>query len=272
MSTSIQIPNGYAGFWKRGAAFFIDAVLIMFPQAFLGNIFGTAFVNRMFTDDIVKETVGYMSWQWIIAAVVAWVYMAGMESSPFQATLGKLILGAKVVDTSGNRLSFPRASARFFCRLLAALPWGLGLLIVGLTNKKQGLHDMMAGCLVVNKEVADAQTHYSHLQDFLRSPVIAASVIACAALIAISMYSQPTTSTESSNQEIPRFKVELSAIDLGTMNVALQTKEPLTVRQAHMMSRYLGSVDPIQIQLTGEHQLYNSPSGIGGKSLWINQR
>ena len=147
---------------------------------------------------------------------------------------------------------------------------GLGLIVVGLTEKKQGLHDIMAGCLVINKDVADTQTHYSHLQDFLRSPVIAASVIACAGLIAFSMYTPSRDLPDSSVQDIPKLKLELGRIELGPINVALQTKEPLDVRQFHSMSRsrYYGTTQPLEIKLSGdikgEHKVYSGSAYSGG--------
>ncbi|HVL38576.1 MAG TPA: RDD family protein [Fimbriimonadaceae bacterium] len=52
----------------------------------------------------------------------SWLYFALCESSPAQATIGKLILGLYVTDDDGARLSFPRAMAR---TLFKFLPWEL---------------------------------------------------------------------------------------------------------------------------------------------------
>ncbi len=228
METTFSAPNGYAGFWKRGAAFFIDAVIIMFPQAFLGNIFGTAFVNRMSSVDPIQEYIGYTLWAQIIAFVVAWVYMAGMESSSFQASIGKLLLGIRVVGKDGGRISFARATGRFWGRILSVLVAGLGLLAIAVSKKKQALHDMMADCFVVNKEPTDSQIQYSRVQDLLKSPVIAAVILSSAALIAATMLkSQPSLPASLDSYSTK----EKSSPDLGTIHVVHSQKGPIVMQQ-----------------------------------------
>ena len=73
-----------------------------------------------------------------------------MESSAKQATLGKLALAIKVTDLNGNRISFGRASGRYFAKIISGLIFCIGYIIAGFTEKKQALHDMIANCLVVN--------------------------------------------------------------------------------------------------------------------------
>ncbi len=80
-----------------------------------------------------------------------WVYFAVLESSPWRATLGKKALGLSVVDLSGNRISFARASGRFFAKILSSMTFLIGFVMAGFTAKKQALHDMLAGCLVTRK-------------------------------------------------------------------------------------------------------------------------
>jgi uncharacterized RDD family membrane protein YckC len=80
-----------------------------------------------------------------------WVYFASLESSPWRATLGKKALGLMVVDLAGNRISFPRASGRFFAKIISSMTFLIGFLMAGFTAKKQALHDMLAGCLVTRR-------------------------------------------------------------------------------------------------------------------------
>ena len=77
-----------------------------------------------------------------------WLYEALMESSSYQATLGKMILGMKVTDLYGNRISFGRATGRHFAKILSGMVLCIGFIMVGLTQRKQGLHDLLAGTLV----------------------------------------------------------------------------------------------------------------------------
>jgi uncharacterized RDD family membrane protein YckC len=78
----------------------------------------------------------------------SWLYEAFMESSSYQATLGKMIFGMKVTDLQGGRISFERATGRYFAKWLSKITFGVGYIMVGFTERKQGLHDLLAGTLV----------------------------------------------------------------------------------------------------------------------------
>lgn len=85
----------------------------------------------------------------LLGGVIQWLYYAIMESSPCQATLGKMAIGAKVVDQNGNRLSFARATGREWSKFLSSLILLFGYFMVGWDDRKQGLHDKIAGTFVV---------------------------------------------------------------------------------------------------------------------------
>ena len=87
----------------------------------------------------------------IFGIVIDWLYYSLMESSLNQATLGKMALGLKVTDLNGNRISFGRATGRYFGHYLSALILGIGYLMIAFSEKKQGLHDMIAETLVVKR-------------------------------------------------------------------------------------------------------------------------
>jgi uncharacterized RDD family membrane protein YckC len=87
----------------------------------------------------------------LLALMLSWIYYASLESSAWQATLGKKILGLKVADLAGNRISFARASGRFFGKILSGMILGIGFLMAGFTERKQALHDILAGCLVLRQ-------------------------------------------------------------------------------------------------------------------------
>jgi uncharacterized RDD family membrane protein YckC len=81
--------------------------------------------------------------------VASWLYYALQESSPCQATFGKRMLGLRVADMDGQRIGFIRASVRFFGKILSGLICSIGYMMAGFTEKKQALHDMIAGTFVV---------------------------------------------------------------------------------------------------------------------------
>lgn len=85
----------------------------------------------------------------IIASLVGpWLYFALQESSEYQCTLGKRILKIYVTDLEGRRISFGQATGRHFGKIVSTIILGIGYMMAGFTEKKQGLHDMMAGTLV----------------------------------------------------------------------------------------------------------------------------
>jgi uncharacterized RDD family membrane protein YckC len=74
-----------------------------------------------------------------------------LESSPWQATVGKKMFGLEVTGLAGQRISFARATGRHFAKNISLFALGIGFVMIGFTEKKQGLHDMIAGCFVVQK-------------------------------------------------------------------------------------------------------------------------
>jgi uncharacterized RDD family membrane protein YckC len=93
----------------------------------------------------------------ILAVMVAgWLYFALMESSNKRATLGKMALGLMVTDLEGNKINFGKATGRYFGKIISGIILYIGFFMAGFTERKQALHDMMAGCLVVNKDLPAA--------------------------------------------------------------------------------------------------------------------
>lgn len=87
----------------------------------------------------------------ILLVIVPWFYFAYLESSRNQATLGKLALRIAVTDLQGNRITFARATLRFFAKIVSVVTLFIGFIIIAFTRYKQGLHDMIAGCLMFSQ-------------------------------------------------------------------------------------------------------------------------
>ena len=83
-----------------------------------------------------------------LSFVAQWLYFAVLESSSWQGTPGKKAFGMGVTDLDGNRISFGRATGRYFAKIISGIILGIGFLMVAFTERKQGLHDMLAGTLV----------------------------------------------------------------------------------------------------------------------------
>ncbi len=143
----------YAGFWFRAAAYFLDTSTLGFVLGgivlrpiLLKNHVGPSFQDawKFYTGDSPQATALLL-----LIQLASWLYFAAFESSRWQATPGKKVLGLRVTDLEGRRLSFIRASGRYFGKIISWLLLGVGFVLAGFTEKKQALHDMLAGCLVV---------------------------------------------------------------------------------------------------------------------------
>ena len=141
-----QELSDYAGFWIRVAAYIIDWVITNLVAAAGGMLFGLSMVAVGVEDESGLEFGGS-----IVGIVVSWLYYALMESSARQATLGKMALGLVVTDLRRERISFGRASGRYFGMILSGLLFGIGFLMCIWNERKQCLHDSIAGCLVFRK-------------------------------------------------------------------------------------------------------------------------
>ncbi|MCX5893157.1 MAG: RDD family protein [Deltaproteobacteria bacterium] len=144
----------YAGFWLRALALLIDAILVYIvvvgAEAAVGYISGQNLGLRSGISRRAPFGPGF-ALKLSISTVIHWLYWAGLESSAFQATLGKMALGLKVTDLNGDPISFARATGRYFAKFISAIILCIGFMMAGWTVKKQALHDIMAGTLVMKK-------------------------------------------------------------------------------------------------------------------------
>lgn len=145
------LPVSYGGFWKRLGAYIIDWLILGLLSIVLLVMFGVFLAYLGKNPDNEEAMMGVSLIANLMTLFIAWFYYAGMESSSKQGTFGKSLLGMKVTDSNGERISFFRASVRYFSKILSVLILFIGFIMIAFTSKKQGLHDMIAGTLVVNK-------------------------------------------------------------------------------------------------------------------------
>ncbi|MBT0666982.1 RDD family protein [Novosphingobium profundi] len=143
-----MVPFG--GFWWRVLAYLIDYIILQVALSVLGGIFGfglsvsTYMADMQDPDAFGPAFAGLFGFMFI----AQWLYFALMESSKFQGTVGKLAIGLIVTDVAGQRISFGRATGRYFGKILSGLILCIGYIMVAFTERKQGLHDILAGTLV----------------------------------------------------------------------------------------------------------------------------
>lgn len=153
-TTAAGARFAYAGFWLRFVAYIIDAIIVGFVlgiTVFLPLVGSSLRTLSGSFLDMMRQLRPQIETARLISFLAAWLYYALLESSAWQATLGKKALGLEVVDLNGRRVSFGRATGRYFAKILSAIILFIGFIMIGFTEKKQGLHDMVAGCLVIKK-------------------------------------------------------------------------------------------------------------------------
>ena len=146
----------YAGFWRRNAAYVIDYfVIAIFLLILLLSVVALGFWlglhNHLDQLGVIDQVDQLEIWINIILGLSLLLYFAGMESSAKQATLGKMAAGLVVTDLQAERITFLRAIGRNLAKILSALVLGIGFLMVAFTKRKRGLHDKVAGTLVVKQ-------------------------------------------------------------------------------------------------------------------------
>jgi uncharacterized RDD family membrane protein YckC len=139
----------YAEFFPRVGAYMLDAIFIgvigMILQFGLAIVFGV----------VSRGNEGMIAIGSLLGSLVNFgvtlVYFVGYETSAKQGTWGKQIVGIKVTDMKGQRITTGQAVGRFFAKIISGLTCGIGYMMPLFTDKKQTLHDLICGCLALKK-------------------------------------------------------------------------------------------------------------------------
>lgn len=152
--TTFFAREHYAGFWRRFVAYVIDIIVANVAVLIFLLIFG---INFFYESNLLQDALpGFALFsRFALLYVFILLYFTLMESSKWQATLGKRAVGIIVTDLDGRRISAGRAFGRFVAKIVSAITLYIGFFMAGFTERKQALHDIIAGTLVV-KEVKSA--------------------------------------------------------------------------------------------------------------------
>lgn len=147
-----------AGFWRRLAALFIDSMVVGFAYylvlivcVIVLGVGGTLLMRNQTGSEGAAAMIGMMALVYLLYPAISAAYYAGFESSGKQATLGKMAVGIKVTDAEGRRLTLGRALLRWLAVFVNYITLYIGYLMAAFTERKQGLHDMVVGTLVVDR-------------------------------------------------------------------------------------------------------------------------
>ena len=156
-SPGVVVQNGnveYAGFGIRLLAWLIDFLVLLFLSLIIGLISGffiaflLIYVSIVSADSsIVTSLSNFISG--FIGFSVNLLYFTLFWSSKFQGTPGKILLGLKIVDANGNKISYSTALIRYISTIISSLLLGIGYLLIIFDDRKQALHDKLASTYVI---------------------------------------------------------------------------------------------------------------------------
>lgn len=151
----------YAGFWLRFVACIIDGLVLTVVHFLVIIPFFNAFFILPTSHPEAGEEFGQSGtltwigasagWPELALLVIAIVYYSLTESSKYQASPGKLAMELKVTGPEEQRLTLAKATLRNISKIISFIPFMIGFVMVAFTARKQALHDIFAGSLVVKK-------------------------------------------------------------------------------------------------------------------------
>ncbi len=226
----------YAGFWIRVGAYLIDYIIIWIGASVVGYL--GALTMGLDANGGLFVIVVYL--------VAPWLYSALLESGDRQATVGKRAVGIKVTGLDGQRIGFAQATGRYFAEILSGLSLGIGYAMVAFTKRRQALHDMVAGTLVVRKEVEPTQVASAPAAKTMPGWAIALVVLACLvpvfgilAAIAIPAYQDYTI-----RSQVVEGLVLASDVKAGVVEFAAQSgRWPADLEEAGIGDETASAVD-----------------------------
>ncbi len=145
----------YASFWKRAAAYLIDGIIYGLIAGFVNNILGAIIaiamgVSTQGNDLPLSAALTSIGIALCVHFALFIGYYVWPEASSWQATIGKRILGLKVMDLEGKRISFIRSLWRNLAMFFSTIILCIGYLMSFWTEKKQCLHDILADCVIID--------------------------------------------------------------------------------------------------------------------------
>ncbi len=151
MPQSVNLELEYASFGARLLAMIIDIVIVNTASSMIQAPFLALMLGNLNSTTMI---VGFVAPIFLMGGLAVF-YTVWLESSAWQATLGKKIMGLRVVDLDGQRITFWKSASRNFNKSISSLILGIGYLMPLWTKKRQALHDRMARCLVIKTRNAE---------------------------------------------------------------------------------------------------------------------
>ncbi len=140
-----QAQLQYVSVWPRAGAVIIDSIILGVVLGILGFIIGLASQNA-------QGTQGALGVVYLLAFIISFGYFIVMEAM-WGATLGKMLLGLRVVKTDGSPISWSESVIRNLLRIIDGLFYYLvGAILIWTSPLRQRLGDRAAKTVVVRRQ------------------------------------------------------------------------------------------------------------------------
>jgi uncharacterized RDD family membrane protein YckC len=150
-----MVEDSYGGFWRRAVAFSIDKIILFFTSLFILFIgvlsLAISFLSHyrdMLPERFEEITITFVAVYLFTTIFISMFYFTYFHGAAGQ-TPGKMILGLKVVQTTGEQMTFGLAFLRWVGYIISAVIFYLGFIWIAFDAKKQGWHDKIAGTIVI---------------------------------------------------------------------------------------------------------------------------
>lgn len=132
----------YVGFWPRVGAAIIDSILMMVVLTPLILVFfGPTYFSEA---SAAPGSVAFLI-DWLLPALAILAFWIARQATP-----GKMLIGAKIVDAVTGEKPIPgQLVLRYIGYYVAMLPLFIGIIWVAFDRRKQGWHDKMGRTVVV---------------------------------------------------------------------------------------------------------------------------
>ena len=136
----------YGGFWIRFAAKFVDG-LILYAVAFVAQ--------KIMAMVIAPGLPGHPNPALIFGGVGIGLGIRAFYNIWFigklGATPGKMACGLRVICSDGEKVSYARATGRFFAEILSGMIFAIGYIMAAFDEQKRALHDRICDTRVIYK-------------------------------------------------------------------------------------------------------------------------
>lgn len=233
----------YASVWKRFFAFLIDAAVFAVLFFVLSQLMSNASVS-------------------LVLLVLIWLYYALLESSPLQASLGKIIVGIKVVDRRGRRLSFWQATERIFSKVVTNVTFYFGFFIAAFDKKKRTLHDRISHSAVISKRATfDPDAYEEDEEEPSFTFITVVSVLLALVFVGLMVLAVALPQYQKTERHVQLSRV-LTALDYAARKQLKDSQQPLADPRVWISNyRKCQKISPEKLSCEG-FELLLEPGGV----------